>query len=120
VSGGTPTPIDFPPACQSGRDQLTGQHRQVELPQPRRVRDHVVFDHPVGPVTYALLRGPAGPAPDFGAFARYRTLFDGPLIANPDLVSRFALGHELTTSDRATHYAGGARGYVDYPIWSTT
>jgi hypothetical protein len=39
-------------------------------------------------------------------------------IANPDLVSRLALGHELAAGDRGTHYAGGARGYVDYPIWS--
>jgi len=38
-------------------------------------------------------------------------------IANPDLVSRFALGHELATSDRTTHYSAGPHGYVDYPIW---
>jgi N-ethylmaleimide reductase len=38
-------------------------------------------------------------------------------IANPDLVSRFALDHELAADDRGTHYSGGARGYVDYPIW---
>jgi len=90
--------------------------------------------------------GAAGDVPDFGEFARYRALFGGPLIANhgfgretgnaiieagaadavsysrlfianPDLVSRFALGHELAVSDRGTHYTGGARGYVDYPIW---
>jgi N-ethylmaleimide reductase len=90
--------------------------------------------------------GDAGAAPDVGEFARYRALFGGPLIANhgftretgnaiveagaadavsfsrlfianPDLVSRFALGHELAASDRGTHYSGGARGYVDYPIW---
>jgi N-ethylmaleimide reductase len=87
-----------------------------------------------------------GAIPDFCEFARYRELFGGPLIANhgfgretgsaiieagaadavsysrlfianPDLVSRFALGHELAVSDRGTHYFGGARGYVDYPIW---
>ncbi len=102
------------------------------------------------PVSYLHLRGPApdapGAGPDFDAIARYRKLFDGPLIANhgfgretgnaiveagvadavsfarlfianPDLVSRFALGHELAASDRSTHYSGGARGYVDYPIW---
>ena len=85
-----------------------------------------------------------GAAPDFGAFARYRKLFGGPLIANhgfsretgnaiagagiadavsfgelfianPDLVSRFALGGELASSDRSTHYRGGPRGYTDYP-----
>ena len=88
-----------------------------------------------------------GADPDFDAIARYRALFGGFLIANhgfgpgtgdaivgagladavsfarlfianPDLVSRFALGHELATSDRSTHYRGGARGYTDYPIWA--
>jgi N-ethylmaleimide reductase len=86
------------------------------------------------------------PGPDFGAIARYRRLFGGLLIANhgfgqetgnaivdagladavsfgrlfianPDLVSRFALDHELAASDRSTHYRGGAHGYVDYPAW---
>lgn len=90
-------------------------------------------------------RGAAGP--DLEEFARYRKLFTGPLIANhgfdratgnaiveagladavsyarlfianPDLVSRFALGHDLAAGDRSTHYTGGARGYVDYPVWS--
>ncbi|MEV7190449.1 alkene reductase [Streptomyces sp. NPDC093510] len=85
-----------------------------------------------------------GDAPDPGAFARYRRRFEGPLIvnngfgrdsadaavaagvadavsfathfvANPDLVSRFALGRELATGDPATYYQGGAEGYVDYP-----
>lgn len=36
-------------------------------------------------------------------------------IANPDLPRRFALGAPLAHSDPGTHYAGGARGYVDYP-----
>jgi N-ethylmaleimide reductase len=88
-----------------------------------------------------------GAAADFDAIARYRALFRGPLIANhgfdretgnaiveagiadavsfarlfianPDLVSRFALSHALASSDRSTYYTGGAHGYVDYPIWS--
>jgi N-ethylmaleimide reductase len=88
-----------------------------------------------------------GDPPDTEAVARYRKLFGGSLvanhgydagtgdevvaagladavsfaarfIANPDLVSRFALGHELTAPDRGTYYRGGDRGYVDYPIWS--
>jgi N-ethylmaleimide reductase len=90
-------------------------------------------------------RGP-GAEPDSGAVARYRELFGGPLIANhgfgfetgnaiieagiadavsfsrlfianPDLVSRFALGRDLAAGDRSTHYTGGAHGYIDYPIW---
>ena len=88
-----------------------------------------------------------GAGPDLDAIARYRALFTGPLIANngfdretgnqiieagtadavsfaelfianPDLVGRFALGHDLATSDRNTYYTGGARGLVDYPIWA--
>jgi len=88
---------------------------------------------------------PGATGPDLDAVARYRKLFDGTLIANngfdretgnaaveagiadavsfarlfianPDLVSRFALGHRPVASDHATHYTGGARGYVDYPI----
>ncbi|MGH3374467.1 MAG: alkene reductase [Actinoallomurus sp.] len=88
---------------------------------------------------------PSAAGPDLDAVARYRKLFDGTLIANngfdretgnavveagiadavsfarlfianPDLVSRFALGRRPAASDRATHYTGGACGYVDYPI----
>lgn len=105
----------------------------------------VLNDHPLA---YLHLRGPdpAGPgqAPGFAAFARYRSRFEGPLIANngfdgdsanalvgagfadavsfgthfvanPDLVGRFALGRALTAGDPATYYQGGAAGYVDYP-----
>ncbi|MBP8536451.1 alkene reductase [Streptomyces sp. MK37H] len=102
-------------------------------------------DHPMA---YLHLRGPApaapGAAPDHAPFARYRRLFDGPLIANhgfdretgnavigagladavsyathfvanPDLVARFALDRELAAGDPGTYYTGGSGGYVDYP-----
>ena len=36
-------------------------------------------------------------------------------IANPDLVKRIATGAPLNDGDSATFYAGGAKGYVDYP-----
>lgn len=36
-------------------------------------------------------------------------------IANPDLPTRFAQGAALSAADPTTFYAGGARGYVDYP-----
>ncbi|MFE9425425.1 alkene reductase [Kitasatospora sp. NPDC006697] len=94
------------------------------------------------PLAYLHVRGPEVDAPDFSAFARYRERFEGPLIANlgfdgetgnaviesgladavsyathfianPDLVTRLALGLALTPSDPATHYQGGARGYLD-------
>ncbi|GAA2339164.1 alkene reductase [Streptomyces caniferus] len=85
--------------------------------------------------------------PDVGAIARYRRQFHGPVIANngfdresanaliqsghadavsfathfianPDLVTRFALGRALATGDRDSYYTGGADGYVDYPASS--
>lgn len=36
-------------------------------------------------------------------------------IANPDLVERFAAEAPLAMPSRETFYAGGAKGYVDYP-----
>jgi 2,4-dienoyl-CoA reductase-like NADH-dependent reductase (Old Yellow Enzyme family) len=36
-------------------------------------------------------------------------------IANPDLPKRFASGAPLNAWDAATFYAGGAKGYTDYP-----
>ncbi|MFJ2828258.1 alkene reductase [Streptomyces sp. NPDC087263] len=41
--------------------------------------------------------------------------FGAPFIGNPDLVERFAQGHPLAESDRATYYAGRTEGYTDYP-----
>jgi N-ethylmaleimide reductase len=38
-----------------------------------------------------------------------------PFIANPDLPARFAHHLGLADADPATIYAGGAKGYVDYP-----
>lgn len=42
-------------------------------------------------------------------------VYGQPFIANPDLPRRFALDAPLAAADPATFYAGGARGYVDYP-----
>ncbi|GID96287.1 putative NADH-dependent flavin oxidoreductase [Amorphoplanes digitatis] len=41
-----------------------------------------------------------------------------PFIANPDLVLRWTRGAELNEPDPATFYAGGAKGYTDYPALS--
>ena len=41
--------------------------------------------------------------------------FGRPFIANPDLVDRIAVGAQLDPGDSATFYAGGAKGYIDYP-----
>lgn len=37
-------------------------------------------------------------------------------LANPDLPRRFELNSELNVPDRATMFAGGERGYIDYPF----
>lgn len=42
-------------------------------------------------------------------------VFGRPVIANPDLVRRFAEGLEVASADPETFYTGGARGYTDYP-----
>jgi NADPH2 dehydrogenase len=39
-------------------------------------------------------------------------------IANPDLVDRLRTGAPLNAPDPSTFYGGGAKGYVDYPIFS--
>ena len=41
--------------------------------------------------------------------------FGRAFIANPDLVERFKTGAELNEPDSDTFYAGGAKGYIDYP-----
>lgn len=41
--------------------------------------------------------------------------FGRPFIANPDLVYRFETGAELAEPDSDTFYAGGEKGYTDYP-----
>lgn len=97
------------------------------------------------PLAYLHLRGPESTTPDLPFFAHYRALYRGPLvanlafdrataaaavaaghadavsfaahfIANPDLVTRFALSLPLNPPDTATYYAGGERGYTDYPL----
>ena len=42
--------------------------------------------------------------------------FGVPFLANPDLVERFALEAPLNTPDVPRFYAGGAKGYIDYPV----
>ncbi|MCU0868447.1 MAG: alkene reductase [Burkholderiales bacterium] len=43
-------------------------------------------------------------------------VFGAPFIANPDLPTRFARGVALATPDSSTYYAGGEKGYIDYPM----
>jgi N-ethylmaleimide reductase len=102
-------------------------------------------EHPVS-YLHVRGRDPGpGQGPDLAAFARYRQRFHGPMIANngfdresanavveggladavsfarhfianPDLVTRFALRRELSPGDPDTYYTGGAAGYVDYRL----
>ncbi|BFU43645.1 alkene reductase [Krasilnikovia sp. MM14-A1004] len=39
-----------------------------------------------------------------------------PFLANPDLVQRWTRGAGLNEPDATTFYAGGAKGYTDYPV----
>jgi len=43
--------------------------------------------------------------------------FGRPFISNPDLVDRIGAGAPLSPGDSATFYAGGAKGYIDYPTF---
>lgn len=43
-----------------------------------------------------------------------------PFIANPDLVKRFSSQAPLNAGDVATFYAGGVKGYTDYPTLVST
>jgi N-ethylmaleimide reductase len=110
--------------------------------------DRLVGELGERPLAYLHLRSrapvPPGAAPDPDAVARYRKLFDGPVVANhgfdpvtgnalvdagladavsfgrlfvanPDLVTRAALDHPLTPLDPTTLYTPGPEGYTDYP-----
>lgn len=41
--------------------------------------------------------------------------FGAAFIANPDLPRRLAEGLSLAEPDKATFYAPGPKGYIDYP-----
>ena len=43
--------------------------------------------------------------------------FGVPFISNPDLVERFKHGYPLNQADQNTFYAGGEKGYIDYPFY---
>ena len=91
--------------------------RQVELPQARRgiARCRKLFDGPLIPSHgFGRESGHAIDATGIAGAASFARLF----IAHPGLVSQFALGHGLATSDPRTHSRGGVSGYTDYPIWA--
>jgi hypothetical protein len=45
--------------------------------------------------------------------------FGVPFLANPDLPARFRRGVPLNVPDPSTFYAPGAKGYTDYPAFSS-
>ena len=67
----------------------------------------LIANHGFGPTTgEAIVRAGLADAVSFGRH----------YIANPDLVSRLALGQPLAADAPAARYGGGPRGYADYPI----
>ena len=54
--------------------------------------------------------------PQLSTRARRRRRRRPPVIANPDLVERWAGEHPENVPDPATFYAAGAEGYTDYPF----
>lgn len=72
-----------------------------------------------GPVVVNLGMG-AGTTRDEAVHVMEQGLADGvvvgrAVIANPDLVQRWAGDHPVNTADPTTFYGGGAEGYIDYP-----
>ena len=41
-----------------------------------------------------------------------------PILANPDMVSRWKIGAAVNTPDMETFYTPGSKGYTDYPVLS--
>jgi N-ethylmaleimide reductase len=103
----------------------------------------LAYLHLTEPLTPKQVAGTPGAVPDAGA--RFRPVATMPLIsnggldqakgearlaaglcdavaygqawiANPDLVERFRRGAALNPPDRDTFYAGGEKGYLDYPV----
>jgi N-ethylmaleimide reductase len=65
----------------------------------------------IGNEGYDLARAKAALRDGTVDLVAFATLF----LANPDLPERFRRGAPLNPPDRPTFYAGGAKGYTDYP-----
>ncbi len=84
----------------------------VEL---RRAWEGIMVVNPVHPASPTpAARADADRWLDLGADA---ISFGRAFIANPDLVERLRADLPLATVDQDTYYAGGDRGYVDYPMF---
>jgi 2,4-dienoyl-CoA reductase-like NADH-dependent reductase (Old Yellow Enzyme family) len=87
---------------------------------PREIKNR----ESIGPVLKKAFRGPFIANEGFTFESAQKTLAEGTadavafgklFIANPDLVERFARHAPLNAWDTATFYAGGEKGYLDYP-----
>jgi len=97
----------------------------IELREPQKpTASGAIPTEPVSPVIRPLYSGKVLINSDYDwVDARTRVALghaDGVsigrlFIANPDLVTRIALGAPLNDGDASTYYSGGAAGYVDYP-----
>jgi N-ethylmaleimide reductase len=97
----------------------------IEMREPRQPTSAgVVPSVPVSPAMRPLYSGRILINADSNWCDALRATIDGHadgvsigrlFIANPDLVQRIATGAPLNQGDSSTFYAGGAKGYVDYP-----
>jgi N-ethylmaleimide reductase len=84
-----------------------------------------LINHPaMGPGIARAFRGPVMLAGGYAAETGEAALRNGeaefismgkPFIGNPDLVERLHGGKSLNPLDFSTFYAGGEKGYIDYP-----
>ena len=88
--------------------------------KPREIQNR----ESIGPLIKQAFGGPLIANEGFTQASADRALAEGKadavafgklFISNPDLVERFAKHAPLNTWDTATFYAGGEKGYVDYP-----
>lgn len=97
----------------------------IEMREPRTTTSGgVVPSELVSPAMRKLYSGKIVINSDSDWHDAHRRLIDGDIdavsigrlfIANPDLVKRIATGAPLNEGDSSTFYAGGPRGYTDYP-----
>jgi N-ethylmaleimide reductase len=97
----------------------------IELREPRhRTSTGVTPTALVSPAMRKLYSGKIAINNDSDWTDAHRRVIDGEadavsigrlFIANPDLVTRIALGEPLNEPDTSTFYRGGPDGYVDYP-----
>lgn len=100
------------------RAEVSGNVTVAES-ERHKVADVLGFVRPLWPHTLMA----AGNYTAAGATAAVRdgqadlVAFGRDFIANPDLVSRFRMGHPLAPRNPQEWYGSGAEGYSDYPRW---